>query len=68
MNELFQDDVALMGPTKYFYVDCTVGDALRSQTQKRMLHLLLHRSLVGNAAAPPLHLFLLSRKPLEISS
>jgi hypothetical protein len=26
MNELFQDDVVLMGPTKYFYVNCTIRD------------------------------------------
>jgi hypothetical protein len=29
MSELFQNDVALMGPTKYFYVGCTNGDALK---------------------------------------
>jgi hypothetical protein len=29
MSDLFQNDVALMGPTKYFYVGCTIRDALR---------------------------------------
>jgi hypothetical protein len=31
MGELLQNDVALIGPTKYLYEGCTIGDALRNE-------------------------------------